>query len=168
MSEKLLNQGGYGCVYFPAKSCSSSSSSGIENKDFVTKVQMKDLNIEQEQQIGELVKSIADYNSFFAPVVETCPVQEKDINTSLLDKDGKPCNITKKAKERNKSLIMMRIPYLPDGDFKKHITTSSTAELISCYRHLLLGVEHLINRKIVHYDLKADNILFNKRFFYQV
>tara|TARA_Y100000768_G_scaffold382669_2_gene363454 strand:+ start:16324 stop:17394 length:1071 start_codon:yes stop_codon:yes gene_type:complete len=163
MSEQLLNQGGYGCVYFPAKSCSTGVSSGIENIDFVTKVQMKDSNIEQEREIGEVVKKIANYSSFFAPVIETCPVKEKDINSSLLDKNGNSCNIIKKAKERNKSLVMMRIPYLPDGDFKKHITTNSIAELLACYRHLLLGIEHLINRNIVHYDLKADNILFNRR-----
>ena len=66
---------------------------------------MKDLNIEREQKIGELVKSL-QIIVVFAPVVETCPVQEKDINTSLLDKDGKP-QYDKKAKENNKSLIMM-------------------------------------------------------------
>ena len=161
MSEKLLKQGGYGCVYFPAKSCLSNQN--IDNTKFVTKVQMNDRNIRQELKISEYVRTISNNSSFFAPVIESCPVMEKEISAALLDNNNEPCEITRTAQKAGKSLIMMRIPYIPDGDFAKHLTSSTISELVSCYRHLLLGVEHLINRKIVHYDLKYDNILFIHR-----
>lgn len=157
MSEQLLNQGGYGCVYFPAKTCLSN----IESERFVTKVQVKSTAIEQEEVISKVILTIADYASFFAPVVESCAVQETDINEALLDDKGEKCKIFEKA--RGKELIMLRIPYIPDGDFVRHIKKRPISELISCYRHLLMSVEHLINKKVVHYDLKAQNILLNRR-----
>ena len=154
MSEQLLNQGGYGCVYFPAKTCHQK----IEPNDFVTKVQMKE---EKEERMGKLITNIADFGSFFAPVIETCPVIA--INPELKDRHGKKCNIIKKANDQKKELVMMRIPYIPNGDFKKYIKESGITEILSCYRHLLLSIEHLININIIHYDLKEDNILFNRR-----
>tara|TARA_Y100000741_G_scaffold115823_1_gene86942 strand:- start:215 stop:1270 length:1056 start_codon:yes stop_codon:yes gene_type:complete len=161
MTEVLLNQGGYGCVYLGAKP--SNKLSPNKNSDYVSKVQINRGNIKQEQEIGKLVKNITNYGSFFAPIIETSPVQTQDINLSLTDKNGEYCKIVEKAKEKQAPLVMMKIPYIPEGDFKKHILTNSTGELISCYRHLLLGVEHLINKNIVHYDLKVDNILFHNR-----
>jgi len=154
---KLLSQGGHGCVYLTSLKCKT-----ISTQDYVTKVQIQNSVTNREIQIGKMVSGIPDFASCFAPIVESCPVLLQQLDNSLTDPDGRQCKIIEKT-ENKTSLSMMKIPYIPNGDFRKHMKNAPFNELMACYRHLLMGISRLININIVHYDLKYDNILFNNR-----
>ena len=61
---------------------------------------------------------------------------------------------------------MVSVPYIKDGNFGKNIINTkkkfSLINLIDTYKHLLNALLLLQYNDIVHYDLKSDNVLFNK------
>ena len=155
---QLLSQGGFGCVYYPGINCKGEKN---ENKKNVTKIQKFDFNAENEIYIGNKIKKIMNYNLYFLPVISSCPIDLAYIKSaSLID-----CEVI----SRNKGLdfIIMDIPYIVNTSFfsfltdfhknKKHILIN----LIETYSYLLNSIQHLVDNKIVHYDLKSENILYN-------
>jgi len=165
---ELLNQGGYGCVYHPAIECDDSRNSDIvASNGYISKVQFNDKSSHNEIEIGKIIKTISNYNNFFAPIVSSCSVDINRIDKELTDIYGDKCAIYEKQKSRsNKEFVMLSIPYIKDGNFNKNIINSkrsfSFINLIDTYKHLLNALILLDNRNIVHYDLKNDNILYNK------
>ena len=155
---KLLSQGGFGCVYYPGLSCKGKSSS--KKAKAVTKVAEKGFNSDNEVKIGNLVKKIPLSKDFFLPVIKTCPIDIRKMDKELLSE----CKIIKKSTNK---YILMDIPYVPNKPFteifkegdinKKHFLLTLT----ETYSYLLLAIKNLVNIYIVHFDLKADNILYN-------
>ena len=165
----LLNQGGYGCVYHPAISCDNKKNNEILDDDktrYISKVQYNDKSSNNEIYISKIIKNINNYNNFFAPIVSSCNVDVNRIDKDLKDIYGETCGIYNKEKSKNKPFIMLSIPFIEDGNFNKNITASKkkTAfiNLIDSYKHILNALILLNHYNIVHYDLKSDNILFNK------
>ena len=62
---ELLDQGAFGCVYRPNIDCDGS----IGDKNYVTKVQLKEKELTNEIKIGEMVKTIPNYEFYFANTV---------------------------------------------------------------------------------------------------
>jgi len=157
----LLSQGGYGCVFYPEISCR-----GVEtkNKKAVSKIQKKDFSAENEIKIGNIItkasKTSEEKNSF-AAVISHCP-----INVSRIRTDGmENCKIiTQKSSDQ---YIMMKIKYVQGGVLDTFITTNQNNPLIfslfvSIYAHLLRSIRFLIRQHIVHFDIKGQNIIYNK------
>ena len=68
----LLSQGGYGCVYYPGLNCENEKSK--PDKKYVTKLQKKNFNSENEHKISMMVKKIKHYEYFFLPIESQCPI----------------------------------------------------------------------------------------------
>ena len=68
---KLINQGGFGCVFYPAIECN-----GTINKStkYASKLLKKDGRSEHEYNIGKMVKKIDLYEYYYAPVISMCNV----------------------------------------------------------------------------------------------
>tara|TARA_Y100000389_G_C17461454_1_gene522049 strand:+ start:2109 stop:3260 length:1152 start_codon:yes stop_codon:yes gene_type:complete len=155
---KLLSQGGFGCIYYPGLSCKGKSSS--KKTKAVTKLQAKGFNTDNEFKIGNLVKKIPLSKDFFLPVIKTCPIDIRKIDKGLLSE----CKIIKKSTNK---YILMDVAYVPNKPFtqifregdinKKHFLLTLT----ETYSYLLLAIKNLVNIYIVHFDLKAVNILYN-------
>ena len=95
---KLLNQGGYGCVYYPAVKCHSEHN--INPQKYVSKVVILDKNMTSEIVIGKLVADIPNFDNYFAPVVNNCDIDLNRIDEKLQDKYGETCGIIEKFKRR--------------------------------------------------------------------
>lgn len=164
---KLLSQGGFGCIYYPGIACHGKPQT---NKDFVTKLQKHDETSDNEISFGEKIMTIPNYRLYFLPVVSSCPVNIRSINKKLLEKcETVIKNIDRESneKERNK-YVLMEIPYELNKPFysiftdmlfsKKHIIIS----LIENYTYLLETINLLLVNKLVHFDIKSENILYSE------
>lgn len=152
---ELLAEGGYGCIFYPAVTCSGTTD---DDKSVISKIQLNNDNSINEYQIGQLiVEKIPNYTSFFAPAISKCDLLSKKI------KDGNDCSFIKKKKN---NLILMKMPYTHGeelGDFIRETKNIKKVILcfIDCYKHLLMAISHLQKNKICHFDIKSHNIIFN-------
>ena len=178
---KFLNEGGYGCIYYPGIKCDGTPQL---TKKVVSKLQRNDESAANEIQMGERIKAIPNYQLYFLPVIASCPVKLSTIKPKLLNACS---NITEKDRERDKErerekykekavkakedsgYILMEVPYVLNKSFytilidmyssKKHVIIG----IIENYTYLLEALGTLLDEQIVHFDLKSDNILYNQQ-----
>ena len=168
---KFLNEGGYGCIYYPGIKCDGNPQL---KKKVVSKLQKHNESADNEINIGNRVKAIANFQLFFLPVISSCPVNLNKINSKLLtacsnitDADIEHDNI-KTAKGKNDGYILLEVSYVLNRSFynilidmyssKKHIIIG----IIENYSYLLESLKTLLEEKIVHFDIKSNNILYNQ------
>jgi len=169
---QLLSQGGFGCVYYPGIKCDGKMD---PRTNVVTKLQKRDFNAYNEIKIGEMIKKIQHYKLFFLPVIKSCPVNLRSLDKSIISK----CDVIADSDELKYTI--MTIPYVSNSSFysilignsndarqtdkgekknnleKKHMFLSLT----ETFKYLLSAIEKLVDNKIVHFDLKAGNVLYN-------
>ena len=167
---KFLNEGGYGCIYYPGMKCDGTPQL---TKKVVSKLQRNDESAQNEIQMGERIKAIPNYQLYFLPVIASCPVKLSKIKPTLLNACS---NISERDRERDKDAkgdgdgyILMEVPYVLNKSFytilvdmyssKKHVIIG----LIENYTYLLEALRTLLDEQIVHFDLKSDNILYNQQ-----
>jgi serine/threonine protein kinase len=150
----LLAQGGFGCVYYPAL-----NKRLRDKKQFVTKIQRNDIAARNEILIGEKIQSYEKYKLFFLPVVASWNLK---INASSMN-SFKKCDVITDATNNYKA---MDIPYIQSADFITEINLLLPRHrllvLMETFKTLLLGVNILQSLKVVHFDLKIANILFER------
>jgi len=154
---KLLAEGGYGCVFIPGINCDGSI---MSNKKYISKIQRFDDSAKNEIEIGRIVQNIGGFEDHFSPVLKFCNI---DI-AKVKDKEISKCTILKK--KATKKFIVMKLRYIEGNDFMDYlINQKNSVQLVSniilSYNHLLKSVSMLIEKQILHYDLKGTNILFD-------
>jgi len=153
----LLSQGGFGCVYYPGIDCKGST---MKNKKFVSKIQVKNSSSDNEINIGNQIKKINRYYEFFLPVIDSCPITTNQVTGNILTE----CEPV----QGNDKLVLMKMEYIHSISFYKLLSNEKESpqsilkSMIGSYIYLLKSLKMLGDKGIVHYDLKTDNILFDK------
>jgi hypothetical protein len=163
LQPKLMNQGGFGCVFYPAIECN-----GTINKStkYVSKLLKKDSRIEHEYNRGKMVKKIDLYEYYYAPVISMC-----DVDLAKIDKREKDmCRIIKKNRYgENADFAIMKIPFIKHIDISTFLTRPGVDKkevltyILDSYTFLLNNLRILNINGIIHYDLKAPNILIEEK-----
>lgn len=152
---KLLSQGGFGCVFYPGVKCDGASN---PSKKIVTKIQQDNFNARNESRIGEILESIPNYKVYFLPVINSCPINVRKIDSSVISK----CEIIKKDTD----YIAMDIDYINTVDFANVLKNMPNKRVLlmlyQTYNYLLDAIKLMQDKNVVHYDLKLDNLLFVK------
>lgn len=152
----LISQGTFGCVYRPKINCDGTFS---QSKNKLTKLQKYDETAEIEINISKIIKTIENYQYFFSPIQSICPISYKELNKNIL----KDCNAVKEEKE----VVLMELDSVDGKDFletiKENTPKNGVKILLDSYNHLLKAIELLLQKNVVHYDLKANNIMYNKK-----
>jgi serine/threonine protein kinase len=153
----LLSQGGYGCVFSPSINCDGKESS----KKYISKIQKNDFSADNEIRIGETISKNKDSYEYFAPVIKSCPIDISEIKTEGLD----DCKIITSQRKIQK-FLMMKIRFINGSILSSFITENKNSSLIfssfvNIYQHLLKGLQILVKERIVHFDLKGPNIVYN-------
>ena len=155
---KLLSEGGFGCVFNPSIKCNGES----DSEKFVSKIQRYDNSAKNEIAIGKILTEIPEYKSHFAPIISFCNI---DIGT-IKDKDRKKCLLFKRKK--TKSYVMMKLDYVEGMEFLQYMVKNANSvqiinNIINSFNVLLRSISLLVNKKIVHYDLKGSNVLYSSK-----
>lgn len=129
----LMDNGTYGCIYHPGIQCT-------DEKDMVSKVVNSKIS-HRELEICSIVRKIPQYKKHFIPIETSCVVSAKKI---------KACKVLTPAK----TFVVMNMP------FKKSLSEEFG---LDHYIELLPSIELLIHYKVVHFDIKYENIIFTPR-----
>ena len=166
---KLISQGTFGCIFYPAIECDGSVS---KNKKYASKLIKNNKTDINEYLIGKIIKSIKLYEYYYAPVIKMC-----SINLAKIDKRERDmCKIIRDKKhagmemetEPSSGYTIMKIPFIenisiidyftqPDTDKKELLTY-----ILYSYDYLLQNIKILNEHEIIHFDLKLSNILIEK------
>jgi serine/threonine protein kinase len=154
---KLLAEGGYGCVFLPGINCDGTN---MTSKKYVSKIQRFNNSAKNEIEIGKIIQEINGFNNHFSPVVKHCSI---DIG-KIKDDDKNKCTVFKKQK--SKKFILMKMLYIDGIDFIDYMIEHKNSaqivrNIINSYNHMLRTLSMLIGKKLIHYDLKGTNILFD-------
>jgi serine/threonine protein kinase len=161
---KLINSGTFGCIYSPSINCDGK----IGSAKYITKIQKSERSILNELRISEKIRNINGYVRYFAPVLKHCNVRIAKDRV----KDLKKCEVfeNESAKKiESSSYVSMKTRYLGKHDLKAHIfsfvesdkPSAFLYELLRTHTYLLRALQKLHSKKIVHYDLKSNNIMYD-------
>tara|TARA_Y100001970_G_C14150115_1_gene812182 strand:- start:350 stop:1366 length:1017 start_codon:yes stop_codon:yes gene_type:complete len=153
---ELVDEGSYGCVYYPSLACK-----GKSHPKIISKIQTDDENSKRELFLGGLIKKIPDYLSYFAPVRKKC-----DLNISKASfKNKKDCTLFKTYKDH--TFVNQIMPYVSGKSIRDFVIRKKHPKLVirvllDGFHHLLKGLDILHNNDICHFDIKLDNILVDE------
>lgn len=162
---KLISQGTFGCIFYPAIECDGSVS---KNKKYASKLVKNNKTDINEYLIGKIIKSIKLYEYYYAPVVNMC-----SINLAKIDKRERDmCKIIRDKKysgtEPAPSYAIMKIPFIENISIIDYFTQPDTNKkeiltyILYSYDYLLQNIETLNKHRVIHFDLKLSNILIEK------
>jgi serine/threonine protein kinase len=156
---KLLAQGGFGCVYYPGIPCDSTFKN---NKEFVSKLQKKNYASNNETIIGNKIKIIKNYKKHFRVHQTSCDIELSSIDKKLLE-NCRPIKM-----DTNIPYMMLNLEYLPNPDFfsllfdNKKTAKHRYVYILQSYINIVEGFTFLSDLDIVQFDLKNENILYDK------
>jgi serine/threonine protein kinase len=155
---KLLSRGTYGCIFKPALTCKG----GIDQENFITKVQRQSSLSNREVTISEKIKKIPHYNEYFAPILKTCTISVANISGD----EVKKCDFMK----NNKQIISNKLRYVGKNTLEDHfiqlLRTKPALYVETVYDsffYLLKSIRALFTNGIVHFDMKENNIMYDER-----
>jgi len=154
----LLDEGGYGCVFYPAL---NNKGEDTKSDKLVSKLQRFDGSAVNEIEVSSIVSTIEGFGNHFSPIIKYSNVNISKINTDNL----KNCSLI--SNEKISKLINMKMNYVNGGAFINYLIKNKDSNklinnLIQSYIHLLKGLNILLEKKVVHFDIKGDNILFDE------
>ncbi len=179
---KLIGNGAYGCIFHPGIKCRKNEKTN--NANFVTKIQYRDFSLNNEIEIGAIIKKkIPGYKFYFAPIIESCNVNLSTVNEKTIEKCD--LGITNKTSSQ---FLSSKISYvgsdsLRDYLYKKlysqlnnykqirngaHLQTQRITNIklfivniLETHIYILESIQMLNNINIIHFDLKENNILYD-------
>ena len=161
---KVINQGGFGCIFYPSLSCKKERqqlSSEKSRREYVSKLVEKNFSSKNEIEIGEIVKKIPFYSLYYVPVLHHCTA-----NLSKVDsKEINNCNIIDKE-EKYVKYILLKMKYVKNIKFTEYLLRNKSKKYIlnvifDTYSYFLFSLEQLMNYEIVHFDFKWDNAVID-------
>ena len=156
---KVIGEGGYGCVLKPGLTCKGKE---MKTKKFITKIQIENSTSRREIKIGEKVKKIPLSKKYFAPIISSCDYKHK-----VVEMVSKKYDCSFFSKYPNKKFTISRLPYINGDDYKKYLHSNMDDDkylysIIHGYSYLLFSLYMLNKYGIIHYDIKGENIMYNK------
>lgn len=111
---ELINQGGYGCVYYPSFPENKKSKS---EKKYLSKLQKNSYPSHFEDFIGSILITIPGYDNFFVPVLKTYSIDLASVNHEIIEK----CDAVTKFIKKNKNKEEFR-----DNEYDEDIQSENT------------------------------------------
>ena len=158
---KVINQGGFGCIFYPSLPCKKEQTNVEQSKEYVSKLVERNFSSKNEIDVGEIVKKIPFYSLYYVPVLENCPANLSKVGT----KEIKKCNIIDKE-EAHVKYILLKMKYLKNVKFTEYLLTNKSKKhilniIFDTYSYFLFSLEQLMNYEVIHFDFKWDNAVID-------
>jgi hypothetical protein len=168
----MIGQGGFGCVYYRG----FDSRGGLLNKRYVTKITK--LEKTREIEIGTIISKLPGYDTFFATVISVEPINLAVLKSGTLDGCDMVSRHIRNSESRSEpaKFQVLKEAYVPNvpmlelveqrgGKNQPQLTAAKMLNTLVCsHDHMLVALSRMqAETRIVHYDLKAGNVVFNTR-----
>ena len=163
----LIGQGTYGCVMSPPPK--SSMCEFDNNKkhmpkmsSMVAKIFTDDKNADEEWEMAKQLQEIDARQDYFLYALNRCYTRMSDF---ALDPDVEQCEIVgDMAKQSRQKQRLLPTLYMPKGGRSiadvLRMGGVGPRDFIRAMMPIFEGVDHLVRHKLIHHDLKYDNILY--------
>jgi serine/threonine protein kinase len=174
---KFIAQGTFGCVFHPGIKCGSTH---VENEKYISKIQVKDITLEREIDIGKVVRKLPNYKTRFSPIMKNCNVDVSTIDDNQVEKCDVIVDSTYEVPPP--SFVSSKMIYAGNKELGEYLEGLLTKPLdnsakfdsinqlrkyikqfVNSHLYLLESIRVLNNANIVHYDLKQNNIIYNEK-----
>lgn len=158
---KVINQGGFGCIFYPSLPCKKEKMDSEQAREYVSKLVERNFSSKNEIEVGEIVKKIPFYSLYYVPILQHCPANLSKVGS----KEIKKCNIIDKEEDRVK-YILLKMKYVKNIKFTEYLLTNKSKKhvlnvIFDTYSYFLFSLEQLMNYEIVHFDFKWDNAVID-------
>ena len=159
---KVINQGGFGCIFYPSLPCKKEQTNVEQAKEYVSKLVERNFSSKNEIDVGEIVKKIPFYSLYYVPVLENCAANLSKVGS----KEIKKCNIIDKEEEAHVKYILLKMKYLKNIKFTEYLLKNKSKKhilniIFDTYSYFLFSLEQLMNYEVVHFDFKWDNAVID-------
>jgi serine/threonine protein kinase len=176
----LLAQGTYGCVYYPGFTCTGK----LQKTNYISKLQKMNETVKNEIEIGEKIRQIKNHPYYFAPIISECPISIKKLQENFAQplseckiineekKTGGKGTIKQSKRKDTQEFVINKIKYILGEDLDKTLeekklstnvpNTETITFLLDTYDYLSKSLQKLKSKNILHYDLKSNNIIYDK------
>jgi hypothetical protein len=161
MESKVINQGGFGCIFYPSLPCKKERTDLKHSEDYVSKLVERNFSSKNEIEVGEIVKKIPFYSLYYVPILQHCAANLSKVGSKEIQK----CNIIDKE-EKHVKYILLRMKYLKNIKFTEYLLTNKSKKhilniIFDTYSYFLFSLEQLMNYEMVHFDFKWDNAVID-------
>lgn len=158
---KVINQGGFGCIFYPSLPCKKEKMDSEQAREYVSKLVERNFSSKNEIEVGEIVKKIPFYSLYYVPILQHCPANLSKVGS----KEIKKCNIIDKEEDRVK-YILLKMKYVKNIKFTEYLLTNKSKKhvlnvIFDTYSYFLFSLEQLMKCEIVHFDFKWDNAVID-------
>lgn len=162
----IVGKGTYGCIFYPRITVCEKDNEDMDSRQYITKIQRIEKENMYEITIGEQIKKIPQYEYFFAPVIKHCTINREIIDYNLV----KVCKIMQTdfgELDQSKQYTSNTIRYTGENTIWGHLNTLKEnpkqwyRKLVNIHIHLLSAISKLVENKIIHFDLKQTNIMYD-------
>ena len=159
----LLAQGTFGCVFHPGITCTHEP---LDAK-YITKIHASnEITTQNEIAVSKKVQTIPNYEQHFSPILEDCEVNLAKVNREEVEK----CKFVKDDIHRKDDLqkpityISTKIRFIEGKTLLEYVSQNSKYATISALnRKLSESINKLIEKEIVHFDLRENNMIVSKQ-----
>ena len=158
---QLLNQGAYGCIYYPGFTCKGNTSKA---KKYITKLELKDKTTINEIEISKIIKKIKNSAKYFSTIEKHCEIKlntfkKKNIQLS-------ECDVVNNNDFIYNDFILSYIKYIPSKDIDNYISSIEIpliyiTKILNSLNTIITTIKILNKNNIIHFDLHGGNILYD-------
>ena len=159
---QILAQGAYGCIYRPGIKCNGT----VDSIKYVSKIQKKKERTLHEPIIGKIISDKIKFSDrHFAPALSVCDANLTNINKKEL---GKCKVIQEKNNNNHTEFVSIKVKYVGKYELgenmenhQKKNNSTFLLHMLDTHQYLVEAIEELEKEKIVHHDIKSNNVMFS-------
>ena len=166
---RLIGQGAYGCTIHPGLSCSTHRIGSVK---YVSKLQINDSTTKSEIEMGKIIQKIPNYQFFFAPILENCPINMSTIDSRQLEQCKPIAENTQNSS--SKTFVSNKIQYVGKKTLGKYFyelidrpkpkpkNIKYLQKILESHIYLLNSLQILNANGLLHLDIKENNVMYDK------